>query len=356
MTVRAFGSIEAVRTASSYCEVEGAVKILSIVPDGTKVTKGQIVCKLDSGALEDALIAQEVTVNSARGQSPERGADTEVAELGVKEYMAANPNLKETTDIAGGDLDAVARTKKLNELRSDVEKAQSDELAKKATLDLEQVDSAQGSQDDRELHFPRCDGRYRRSCQRPDACGSRRSRKSSKVRPSASGSSSSGSLTSTVRCRPTSSWVKRTWKRCIMGSRADVMVDALGTPAFSGTVVSIAALADPKNIFAAADTALYTTKITIDKPPPALQPGMLAHADILITELDGVLAVPVESVLDFDGKDHVAVKTADGRFEWREVTRGVSNGTLVELKSGVKAGERVAVKALSLWNKPKTQP
>jgi HlyD family secretion protein len=355
VTVRAFGSIEAVRTASSYCEVEGAVKILSIVPDGTKVQKGQVVCKLDSGKLEDALIAQDVTVNSARANLQNAELTREVAELSVKEYMAANPNLKETTDIAGGDVDAVARTRKLKELRADIDRARSDELAKKATLELQQSIA-------------------RKHRKMIESCTFRAAMAGIVVHANdpnraAFGGASVIQQGKTVRERqlifriydidgPMQANVKLSEEdveKVHHGFRADVMVDALGTPALSGTVVSIAALADPTRFFEA-NTKRYTTKITLDKPPPALQPGMLAHADILIKELDGVLAVPVESVLDFDGKDHVAVQTADGRFEWREVKRGVTNGTLVEVKSGVKAGERVAVKALPLWTKPKTQP
>jgi multidrug efflux pump subunit AcrA (membrane-fusion protein) len=118
-----------------------------------------------------------------------------------------------------------------------------------------------------------------------------------------------------------------------------------------GTVTSVAPLPDPSNFFTKDGAKVYTTLIAIDRPPPAVRPGMTAQSEILITQLDGVIAVPIEAVLDFEGKDHVALKKPDGRFEWREVARGVSNGTLVELKKGVQSGDRVALKPLLRWSK-----
>ena len=75
---------------------------------------------------------------------------------------------------------------------------------------------------------------------------------------------------------------------------------------------------------------------------------MTARVEILVSELDNVLSVPVEAIVRYDDKDHVAVKKPDGGFEWREVTLGVSNDQDVEVKQGIKAGEQVAVKPLDL--------
>ena len=71
---------------------------------------------------------------------------------------------------------------------------------------------------------------------------------------------------------------------------------------------------------------------------------MTAQVEILVSELDNVLSVPVEAVVRYDNKDHVAVKKADGTIEWREVTLGLSNDELVEVKQGIKSGEQVAAK------------
>jgi Cu(I)/Ag(I) efflux system membrane fusion protein len=83
--------------------------------------------------------------------------------------------------------------------------------------------------------------------------------------------------------------------------------------------------------------------VTIGKVVPGLAPRMTARVEIRTDVLDDVLTVPVRSVVYYDRKDHVAVKKADGGFDWREVSLGLSHGNMVEVKGGLKGGEAVAV-------------
>ena len=73
-----------------------------------------------------------------------------------------------------------------------------------------------------------------------------------------------------------------------------------------------------------------------------LRPGMSAQVEILVTELDNVLSVPVQAILQFRGKDYVFVKDGD-TFRREEVTLGISNDQHVEVKQGLKSGDRVAM-------------
>ncbi len=52
------GSLESSKNEDVYCKVEGQTTIITIVPEGTRVTKGQLVCELDSSALKDQLTNQ----------------------------------------------------------------------------------------------------------------------------------------------------------------------------------------------------------------------------------------------------------------------------------------------------------
>ena len=63
-----------------------------------------------------------------------------------------------------------------------------------------------------------------------------------------------------------------------------------------------------------------------------------------------MLAVPVAAILQFDGKDHVAVKKPGGGFEWREVTLGETDGKSVEIKQGLRAGESVILDPVGLMS------
>src|SRR6185312_15590436 len=70
---------------------------------------------------------------------------------------------------------------------------------------------------------------------------------------------------------------------------------------------------------------------------------MTAQVEILVTELDNVLSVPIAAVVHFDDKDQVAVKTPEGEIEWRKVTLGLNNGAMVEVKNGLRPGDLVVL-------------
>jgi multidrug efflux pump subunit AcrA (membrane-fusion protein) len=135
------------------------------------------------------------------------------------------------------------------------------------------------------------------------------------------------------------------------GLRARIKVDAFPEAELTGAVIAVAPRPDPATLrFRGPDTKVYSTLVEIEKAPPGLRPGMTAEVDILVTELDNVLSVPIEAVLNFDGKDHVAVKKPDGGIEWREVTLGAANETLVEVRKGLESGQSVALNPLALMS------
>ena len=131
------------------------------------------------------------------------------------------------------------------------------------------------------------------------------------------------------------------------GMHAKIRVDAFPDEMFDGTVLDVAPLPDPRNA-RDSDVRFYTSKVRIDRHLPGLRPGLTASVEIHVAERDNVLSVPVEGIVQYDGKDHVAVKKADGAFEWREVTLGMTDERVVELKQGIKPGEQVATKPLDL--------
>ena len=86
VTVVEKGSLEASRSADAYSLIEGQTTIISILPEGTPVKKGQTVCELDSAALKDQLINQKITVQSAEANYENAKIAREVAEIAVVEY------------------------------------------------------------------------------------------------------------------------------------------------------------------------------------------------------------------------------------------------------------------------------
>jgi RND family efflux transporter MFP subunit len=133
------------------------------------------------------------------------------------------------------------------------------------------------------------------------------------------------------------------------GLPVKVMVDAFPEEVLTGVVTEVAPLPDAANFFNA-DVKVYTTRVRLDRTLPGLRPGMTASSEILIKELDDVISVPVRAILTFDGKAHVAVKKPGGGFEWREVTLGIANDEVVEVKEGLRSGEAVALTPIDLMS------
>jgi len=100
--------------------------------------------------------------------------------------------------------------------------------------------------------------------------------------------------------------------------------------------------------FVSTDNKFHTTKVRIEEGLPALRPGMTARVEIKLSEFDNVLTLPNASVVRFDGKDQVAVQQPDGGFAWRVVVLGVTNDAMTEVKSGLKSGDIVALKPVTL--------
>ena len=65
ISVNVSGTIKPREQEVIKCEVEGQTTILSIVPEGNEVKKGELLIRLDASRLEDAKIDQEIRVQNA---------------------------------------------------------------------------------------------------------------------------------------------------------------------------------------------------------------------------------------------------------------------------------------------------
>jgi HlyD family secretion protein len=78
-------------------EVEGRTMILELVPAGTHVRKGEVVCRLDSAALRDRLLAQEIQVQRRLAEVKVAAATREAAEGALDEYREGTYPQQRTT-------------------------------------------------------------------------------------------------------------------------------------------------------------------------------------------------------------------------------------------------------------------
>lgn len=89
------------------------------------------------------------------------------------------------------------------------------------------------------------------------------------------------------------------------------------------------------------DVVLFTVLVDIANPDGKLMKDMTAQVFFLLGEAEDVVIVPVGAVSkDSEGKSFVTVMTEKG-LDQREVTTGIANRINIEIKSGLKEGEKV---------------
>jgi Cu(I)/Ag(I) efflux system membrane fusion protein len=92
------------------------------------------------------------------------------------------------------------------------------------------------------------------------------------------------------------------------------------------------------------ETRTAQVRFSIPNTGGKLKPGMFTDVELKIN-LGSRLAVPDEAVIDTGLRKIVYVDKGDGYFEPRAVTPGLRADKLVEVLSGLKAGEKVAASA-----------
>jgi cobalt-zinc-cadmium efflux system membrane fusion protein len=122
------------------------------------------------------------------------------------------------------------------------------------------------------------------------------------------------------------------------GQAAIVIVGAFPDQKFRGRINLIADVVDQSS---------RTVKARIEVPNPGrkLKPEMFATVELaLAADARPVVAVPEEALQDLDGKKVVFVAENEGEFAARQVQSGRAAGGMMEIVSGLKEGERYAVK------------
>ena len=86
--------------------------------------------------------------------------------------------------------------------------------------------------------------------------------------------------------------------RVAPGQKARIEVDAFPGQTLDGVVAKVAGLPDrPVGPRGAASPKVYSTLIKVEQSFGNFRPGMTAGAEILISERDQVLTVPIKAVL-----------------------------------------------------------
>ncbi|GAF71548.1 unnamed protein product, partial [marine sediment metagenome] len=125
--------------------------------------------------------------------------------------------------------------------------------------------------------------------------------------------------------------VHETWvDKVRVGQEAKITVAAFPDKTFAGKVLKKAPLADRQN-WLNPDLKVYVTDVGIDGTHKFLKTGMTAKVEIVIEELKGVISVPIQAVVNIEGKKVCFVSNGSSS-ERRQVETGAFNDSFVEIK------------------------
>ena len=110
----------------------------------------------------------------------------------------------------------------------------------------------------------------------------------------------------------------------------------MGDSTYEGTLVKINRVAIPN----AEGTPMIGAEVRIDNPDENIFIGVEAKVTVHAEQAKGVPVVPVEAVNIWKSGSFCYV-LRDGVIEKQEVQTGISSDTMVEIKSGLKAGDQV---------------
>lgn len=392
VTVSVRGDLESSQNLSIASEVEGQATIIVLAAEGSRVKKGDVVCELDGSLLRDSLVNQEIATRQAETSFQNAVKTREIAEISVREYEEGTFPQAELAAINGiGSArtelkiaqDKVEYSDRMRAIGFVTEvQNRSDHLnLQRAQLMMEQAETKLNVL--REYTRPRQTTNLKAAVDRALAdelakqvAASREREKEEKLRGQVAktimispgdgivvyanqemmrgpGTQTPIQEGTTVRERqqilniPDLSQMRvnakvheSMVKNVIVGHPARIRIDALPGELLEGTVETVRQLPDPRQggPGGESDIKIYTAYIRINNPPDSLRPGMSGDVDILVRQYADALVVPVQSVLQFSGRNHVYIDSPQGP-QLREVALGPTNDQFVEVKQGLGEGE-----------------
>lgn len=120
-----------------------------------------------------------------------------------------------------------------------------------------------------------------------------------------------------------------------VGQEAEIHISAASDDHITSTISYIAPTSDPRN-------QLYPVKIYIDNLDNKIRPGMNSEVILNIDKVDAAIVIKGNAVLDKDGEQIVYVVENDLAIA-KVVTVGLDTGDYVEIKEGIKEGDKVIV-------------
>lgn len=121
-----------------------------------------------------------------------------------------------------------------------------------------------------------------------------------------------------------------------VGNELKITIPSAGPGTFTGKITSVSPVMDDK-------TFSYVILIDVLNKNNLIKPGMTAKVNILVEKREGIILVPLNSVLSEDSGKYVFT-VEDNKAVKRFVDTGISDNNLVEITKGLEIGDYLIVK------------
>ena len=393
------GEVESSSNVEVRCEVRGrtsssGTNILEIVPEGTRVKDGDFLVRLDDSILQTQLIQQQIVCSNSESAVIEAQAALDSAQLALteyeegtfleqeeqqesavfvaeenrrraEEYIKYSRRLAERGYIPEAQLEAdkfalekakkelgVAKTKlkvlkeftkekMLMQLNANIKTANAKLRSKQKTSEL---DKHQLKQIEEQI----------------DKCVIEAPVAGQVVYANKRGKSSSSTALieegMPVRERQTIIQLPDPEKMQVLakvhesrighvepGMTAALVLDSLPDLNLQGVVTAVSEYPLPAVSVYMSHVKEYEVTIRILNPPSDLRPGMTAEVNILVQEIDDALQVPIEAVVERNGRFFCAIPVSENKLKTQEIQVGDANETDLIITSGLKAGQQLVL-------------
>jgi HlyD family secretion protein len=366
---------------------KGASMIIDLIPEGTVVAEGDVLCRLDSSEFEELCRQQEIQVQRARTDLQKTGFDVQAAEIAFTEYAEGLlPQSREELDsqwtIAASEIerqrDRLAWAERMVEhkyygenqlvreqqslLRAEItlnrtarQKDILDHFDSKTRLIRLQaaIDRARTELSFQELRLKRREEQLERFQTQVERCTIRAPHTGIVVYANGPDNDPRVELGSTVYQKMDLFYLpdlkhmevmtrlnESVVARVALGMTALVRVEALPDQELEGEVVMVTALPLPPIGRASPDVRTYLARVKLAGVPSQLKPGMSAEVRIITDRHPQALVVPSTSVT-FEGGTEVCYVSSDAGLERRVVAVSSATPALLEVRSGLEPGEQV---------------
>jgi multidrug resistance efflux pump len=390
------GELESASNVEIRCEVKSrntaGTTIIELVPEGSLVKPGDVICKLDSTALENDRTTEQISVSNAEAEvirsrtllanailaKEEYLKGTYVqneksisAELAVakedlrraEEYLEYSKILKSKGYITGtqlqGDMFAVEKAR--NSLAAVEKKFEAlqrytlKKMERQLTTDIE-VAEARLKADEHALSLEK--GKLEEVEKQIERCTIKAPSPGQVVYANVTSTWGGREIIieagSTVRERQeivrlpdhTKMQVRAKVNEAnvamvMVGMPATVRLDAMPDRTFRAEVARVSEYPAPTNRFTSS-VKEYETLVRVLDPPPGCRPGLTAEVKIHIEQLSDVVQVPVQAVIEQAGQHFVVVRDGDG-LRVQEVKLGSTNDKFVVVREGLAEEQEVVL-------------